>query len=912
MLRQSSRRLSNSLVHHIICGRATTSHQHQHAVMTKTITRHLSSTVDYRLEKTTSNALDVRRTPLGTMTVHQMDNTLTAATTWCHDGSSHGLESADLLVHRLGLELASGSQTARKFTSNVVTSHMQLISAYSNNQHNNEEQESERLDHAERLLRRLASWHKSGSTVIIDNGDLLPAKILTNLVQAWLKIDNEQRASELLLWWTTNSHFPTTDDDEQLVVPLFQDIWIKCLESENTVVKTNLTQKMQELTREYGWESLTEIMTRPVAASAATTAIQEEQLSSSTTTTSPQDDGRLLEINILMSKVIDFLQDASKTDFDKVCQYQNKLLRLPEFTLSQDICESLLDYYIRVEAPKEAAAWLKRLDQQQLSGSSSASSSSMFDRVLDVLKLLADSREEGGAQPWRATELFQRMEQLEEQGEGTITTEMYHLYCKIWVQSGEDLARKKVQEILEKQISAAKQGKIEKLPDKETYDLVFNFMLGSPQGAKNALALVVSQWKFVDEAVLQEKVGILMRKLAAFGLAQDAANLLRLAKKSNLSFDDETLTAYLLAHIASSDPVSTFTALQLVKLLEGQVPFECYSKTILALRSSRIHGAAQKERELMGTVLTEACNGNFSATTDQIRRFVEQLTAIMCRQRRPDEADEVFRFFQRKRRKDDSARLDLLTTQCFNNLMQGWLDTGKPKSLESTFVRLANYYKAGNSHLVPNKTSFSLYLKAVSKAENSADKAEKVLGEMLALHSKTGREDLKPDDGHFNSALIALKEEAPRDVVDRSMALLRQMKDLGILSEPFTFDTVMNSILASDVDNQFSKVMGVRKIMKEAGIEPSYFTHSVTLNACSRASAGELELALGTALESMDRLRESKTNAIVYTTFVKALRHLLKNGDRRKEKVVSQALQFCREDGVLNQRLERQFQSLLG
>ncbi|KAI2513729.1 hypothetical protein MHU86_512 [Fragilaria crotonensis] len=872
MLRLSSRRLSASFLHHLT-GRSFRRYASSNV--------HRPATIEPPLEAFTETALDRRRTPLGTMSRNQLESTLSAVNAWCQHG---GLDSADSLVHRLGLELASGSLAARDYKDKVVETHLQLIEAYIA-EHQGDQNNT--LEDAERLLQRLALWYNRGSVSDV------PAGAVANLVDAWLADGNDERASALLIWWT--KVFPV---DEESLIPIFKRVIDSSFDSDNDAVMIKLTLKLQALGKENGWASLDDIMYGKIPVAAQ----DDKSVSSPNEPDVKVDDSRSSGMNILKMKMIGFLKDASKSDIAKVNQYQTKLVRLPEFELTQDICESLLDFYIRAEFPKEAAVWLQHLDR--------AGSTTVFDKVLDVLKLFADNKDERSH--WRANELFKRMEELEGQGQGIITTEMYNLYCKIWAQSGEAVAKAKVKEILTKYIVAANGGHADKTPNAQSLDLVFDFLLDSEEGARTALLFILAQWKSFEGGVLQDKVGVFLPKLVNFGLIGEAERLLRLAKSSNCSFDDDTLSSYVSAHTTSSNPMSVFAALDVVKELEGRVPFVCCANVILGFLNVKVPAAAQRERALLESVLKGAYDGTLSAPTDQVRHFIEFVIFILTKQGRYTEAEKILLLFESKQ--GGTARTDLLTPACFNNVMNGWLVGRKVDKVGSTFERLFQYGESDDSHLAPNLKSFSLYLKGLSNTPRSADRAEEILQTMLTRYSQTSDPDLKPDDGHFNSVLISLRNDAPPDVVDRSMALLQEMKALGVISESFTFDIIMKSILGSQVDNKFAKVMEVQKMLEEAQITPSAFTHNIILTACSCANKSETESALHTAIQSMQRLREfeERPNAVDYAAYVKVLRRLLKKRSKENIQIVAEAIQSCREDGVLNEKLVNDFRTLLG
>jgi hypothetical protein len=842
------------------------------------ISRHFAS-INYRhLESITNYMLDSRKNPSGTMDADQIQNSLMAVSTWCTD--RNGLVTADRLVNRLGAEFSSGSFVAQKFTDDLVDSHFQVILSTCELS----PRDPPSLERAEGLLRRIVTWRQRG--IIPD----IPIDGIDALVRAWIALDEDAKAAELLFWWTD-----MFSANEQELAPLFLQMLQHSFDAKSDMAAP-LIRQMQKLKNESGWKGHAIDTTNLSSVSTESTTGTEAEATA-------EDEARVVEISMLVRKVTDFLQDAAEEDLERVQQYQKKLLQLTDFSITEELCLSILDYYIRVKDSKEATAWLQRLDQF-------GSKLSIFDKVLDVLKVLADGKPEGA--PWRVAEIFQRMEQLEEEGAGAVTAEMRHLYCVVWAQSGEPVAEKKIDEIVQRIVSTASEKGTKEPLNKDTYELAFNVLVKSVKGSRSALALLASQWEHLEISTLEDHIRLLMGQLAVSGMSKEANMLMKLASKGNLTVSDDTLVDYVESHAASPDPKSVFRALDIVEQLRGEhVPFECHSRRIRALFGAQGRGAIQEQRALVASVLSGVCNGSITAPAEQVRDLIEYLTNVMVKQGLPEEAENVVKQVEQGESDADRSNLDYLSTRSFNNIMAGWMERGAPKKLGWQFARLKKYHDAGILHLKPDRVSYALFLQVLTKRDQYAAKAEEVLQELLSAYGKSGTEDLKPDEGHFHSVLIALKGELPTDVCDRSMALLVQMKNMGLLSKPFSFNIAMQSILASKDEDIFRRVLDVQALMKEAGIEPNEITHSSLLKACSLSIPASKENALEVAIACIGHARtHTIVDTHVYTGLIKAFRHLLRN-DRRNNELVFAAMKACRKDGLLTKPLEQHFRSLL-
>lgn len=820
--------------------------------------------------------LNSTRIPRGTMSADQINKTLYAVSAWCHN--HRGLATADRLVNRLGAEFASGSFVAKKFTKNLVDSHLHVIISTCEVSPNDQDS----LERAEALLRRVVAWNQSGAIPEI------PVIGLEALVQTWLALGEDAKAADLMLWWT--DHF--TSHEEQLA-PFFDRILKQSFDADNDL-SADLIQKIQELKHESGWKSFR--IDTPELQVSSTSSADDTELDL-------EGEERSLEMVMLMSKMVEFLSNASKEDYDEVQTYQKKLLQLTGLDLTEDVCESLLKYYIRIKDSKQATVWLRKLDQF-------GSGSSIFDRALDVLRLLADGKP--GGTPWRAAEIFQRMEQLEADDAGTVTPKMCQLYCSIWRQSGEAAAEKQIEDTVQKMMVAAMNKDPENQLDKETYKVAFGILVHTSAGLTTALKLLIERWHDLDKSILEDHTRILMRKLAGFGRAKEAGMLLQLACKANMTFDDKAISKYVEAHVTSPDPMSVFEAFDYINQLNGRnVSFECYAQTIRVLLEVKWTEGAREEMNLITFVLYAVRDGSLVATVEEVRKLVDDITSQMAKKHQAAEAETILDIFQSNGSGADFSKLDYLSTTSFNNVLEGWVEIDTPKKVAAQFSKLKQYHDAGVPHLMPDRVSYGLLLRAFSKRNNCADEAEQILKLLLALYQQSGLENLKPDEGHFQSVLIALEAEAPADVAAKRLKLIDQVKELDVSIGVVTFNAVMAALLGSNSETMFSRIFEYQQLMVKASVEPNQITYRILLDACAISRSLDKQLAIDLVLESITQARQSGlVDVHIYSSATKALQRLL-SGDKRAAKITSALMRDCKKDGLLDANLEVEFQKLI-
>jgi len=484
------------------------------------------------MRRNSADNFNLRRLRLGTMNAIQMDNTLYSVAEIFQQESfpRQGLEFAEFMLNRLGAEYASGSQVARQYTSDLYSMHSFLLSIYHEdlsfaNLHQDE------LDRIERLLRRLTSlYHNLGVNSLKEPPSVT---VLVTLARAYLELDNVCKTVDLLLWWTEESQA-----DESELAPLFRETIKKCLSIGDEHITRELIDRMKALKAECGWTNFSYENNSEVPSTKEPKRTDEFESNEDFENMPPADNdlSRNNEIGILADKVIAFVTNASKEDRQQVCLYGNRLFNIHEIRSRDDVCTVFVDYYVRTENVKAATTWLQRLDQL-------SRSSDVFNKFEGVLGIF-DKDPQLSRSPIRAVELFQRMESLESEGRGVLSTDMCNKLLRILANSKNEQSKSVLYEILGRLFIAAKKKNAIRVPNEDTYNIL---LMNKPSQAevKKALTLFAMYWKRDLNAENQiQIIDMFIRQLSQHGMVEEAKNLMDLTAKANITLLNSTFAEY--------------------------------------------------------------------------------------------------------------------------------------------------------------------------------------------------------------------------------------------------------------------------------------------------------------------------------------------------------------------------------
>jgi hypothetical protein len=320
----------------------------------------------------------------------------------------------------------------------------------------------------------------------------------------------------------------------------------------------------------------------------------------------------------------------------------------------------------------------------------------------------------------------------------------------------------------------------------------------------------------------------------------------------------------------------------------------------------------EKQNTLIGFVLHELVQSTFPATQEEIQSFLEFLTNSYLNLGRIHDAENVLLYFESNQVSDQRA--NYLTSICFNHVMKGWLDAGEYERVESIFERLETYGKSRYNLFSHDRISYSLYLGALSKRSNSADQAERILQNLLDKYENESSEASNLQICDFDSALIALRNESPPDVIERSVKLLEAMRSYGILFDSHSFEIVMNSILESRCHDKLFKILELLTSMKEIGLNAGNETAVIILKACiNHTEEHESTFAVETARQLLKDVWQTgvPVDSSTYMLYLTILRKVLKPKSQDDIQIITEALDFCREDGAMTNKLNASFKSLL-
>jgi len=773
-----------------------------------------------------SNNMNFREARLGTMSFEQVNQAL-CSTNELFQGKEfprQGLEFADFMVHRLGAEYASGSTIAQQFTNEVYFLHCFLLSVY-HEELSLTNPQPDKLNRAERLLRRLASLY-----LYLDNDDPAvedppPVGIIVTLVKSWLKLNDEKKAVGLLIWWTAESQ-----DDELELSPLFREALLHCFSVEDEKLTRLILARMKELKSDFGWNSFNESSTSignehdiediDKMTSPGTDVLSYGEFMDSTSADSSK--GSEIRVSVLTEEIIEFAKVATIHDEQKIHRYVDKLMSVPGLHTSDQFYEALVDYYVKIKNGKEAIFWLQRLDQASVSGC-------ILNKFEDVLQVIEDDTKESHSS-MRAMELFQRMEYLESEGRGVVSINAYNRICRIFMKTRDLHAKKKMEEILRRIFSMTGKNSDGNLPNEDSFDILLANKSGRSE-IQEALQCLARNWNDnMDTESKKNVAGKFMSKLARHGMATEAETLLALCLQTKVPLQNPILEDYLMTHVRSSDPNRVFNEISRLVKSQGTLPFDCYAKTILKLPS---YGFIDREKEmaLLTSVLSLINNGELVVSNEDGRKFVEESTNNLRLQKRHLEGELVLSLLEDSSC-SDTTNLQLLSVKSFNNIMMACMKANEFGLVQSLFDRLLGHYKAGNTRLVPDSVSHSIYLNTISRQPKCASKAEETLKEFLRLHSSIQTEEMKPDESHFTLVLTALRRELPPDLVSRTLTLIDQMQKRDMLSVTFMSGNVLRTILQSSLNTmKDAEKSRFRAIMTELEMEPSELNSFLPINA---------------------------------------------------------------------------------
>jgi hypothetical protein len=861
------------------------------------------------MEGLTQKLLHASSTPLGTMSAYVVDDAITASQYWISVRSGYAIDSADRLLQRLMYERASGAIAAQKRTKAIADLQRQVLQSWLTLG-----SFLSAIERAETILGRMVEWHDRGLS------SHLPFPEMIALVKLCVYEGNyPTNAAKQLLQWTENPNPETATK----LVPLLNATLMLCVQEEDRTTAIPLIERMEKLEKEHEWQDLVidadarkVILDASLMETKAITYYQDKDGSSSRFTP--------LELKVIHERFIGFLQSASKNYRPKALEITKQMDTLSQSDLTHDVFKALVQYFVRIEDPKQATHLLQRLDVGNRSEPSDKAVSP--DLFIDVLDLWAKSQDSDA--PWRAQEVVTRMEELENLKLLNVTTRCYNLLCEAWVSSDELIATQKVEAILSRMLSAKEKGDASKAPDRETYKLYLRLRPNDYNLSTRAVSEIMEHGEQLHAEDLSQVLESTFEALAAHGeqgasskvlhgKGHAASKLLHQAVERGMVVTPSMCINALEVYRVSRQPTAVIRELEFLEAIPGMVlPLACYE---IAVRTLLDAPGLPYEREeaLVAKTLELYSTGKLAAESHEMETLMKRVMQELEYQGRATAVEGMLKTLERLVLSNEASVKDIgVPLDCFNNAIKCWADEQNAEKTTEILERLLSYYKVGHESLLPNASSFLMTIKCQSTEGSSNDmavKAEAILVQMCELYESTGNDLCKPDAHCFNATFLAWKKVGTLEAIERSTKLLENMLSLGIEPEIFTFNTVMQIVAYAPDDIahiKFGKISQLMKLMQEAGLEPNRFSYFFMLRACANVKKEEeRDHALQKAMDSMGRLRQSREADLgSYRVFAKAIRNLLRRErDQKRDKIAAWSCLQCYEDGFLDERNKELF-----
>lgn len=384
---------------------------------------------------------------------------------------------------------------------------------------------------------------------------------------------------------------------------------------------------------------------------------------------------------------------------------------------------------------------------------------------------------------------------------------------------------------------------------------------------------------------------------------------------------------------------------------------------VLSLSRSRSkERGIRSMRDLFSKICQQYEDGKGDINSDFIVGLSEKLLKSLKNTGRPDDAEQLL--LQLEGRMKASQGKFPVSAACFDHVMIA-RHTDLPK-VRSTFGRMVDYKVAGFAGASPTSSSFSIYLRALSKGRNAGAVKEAMDALELLLTLSEMDKSVRPDCAlHFNPVLLLLMDAGGEEALTKACDLIYRILDLGIRPEAFTFTTILQAhmkfeggdgeassrraerildriIAEYEGGNEdvrpnamaFNSVIGalgrsgradavpqtsrLLEEMTRLGVEPNMCTYNTLLDVCARAGGvcdkKTKRAALEVAIDAMVRMRAHDSgvspNEVTYTTLLKVYQNLVPSYDDRYL-LARKAFQMCCADGLMSDAVLQSFRSVL-
>jgi hypothetical protein len=864
------------------------------------------------LQRLTNSILYAGKTPLGTMTTAQWDDTLLAMLYWFRDGDGDKgddkgflpegmiastsstdhvkatgfvVDVVDRLLHRLIYEHATQSVAARHRADDLAQWTLAVLGAWLEVGQDFPASKMP-VERSDKLWAKIIAWRDQGLYK-----DKLPVQELARLVQAWLTLQSPEgtkKAADLLLSDHVGEFLLQGD---HTIIPCFHRALEQSIQFAESCgdLSSTLMGRMKELSLEPGWEAI-----QPNEE-----AVQSQLLDSFLRNGNAADNQKGLssfETQALQRKMLKLLNEAGDEDTEKVDDVIERWNAIETGQqLTNEITQALFEYYARIGDPRKATSWLFKYDQM---GVHHDQKSKQFERLIH---LWSESDLPDAA--WRSEELLPRLEELVLRDGGTVDTLVYSSIARLWLSSGDVRSNAKVQEL----VSRAKTVDASLLQVSLDASLESSkFSVGSVTQATNQF---MQLWDELDE---KERSGITAdtaRVIAKGKLAPKGIELVQFLVKKGIVPSTAVCENLTRAFSATSEPSDVILLIDLLEGCGASLSFDCYRSAIISVNGTRNKHWSSHTKDILTRLLDKVCDDNLEAAPKEIGEVLAIVLDSFADVQRELDAMETLRLAEKKLLTPDRvSAVSPVPLACFQSVMSVLVVKGELPLVAELFDRVWGYYRMGYTDLLPDANFYMIYLTALAKEgerSSTLDKREEMLNQLIQLYESTGREECKPSDRMFNS-IYSPKTEATEEHVQRAISLLDKMIALDVeIQDAYAFNTAMNLILESKSNTAYRRVLDIAERMEKAGVSADSYTLLNILRACGRAREQERQEALNKAMAILGEIRRTgRADTRTYNLVFRILGELLPSRDSKMlDPLVEAIFQLCCDDGSFTKNI---------
>ena len=429
--------------------------------------------------------------------------------------------------------------------------------------------------------------------------------------------------------------------------------------------------------------------------------------------------------------------------------------------------------------------------------------------------------------PASATRVLQRMYNLSISfsNEYALTIAPFNQVLKLWEESGESQAQRRVHEIAD-WISEL-DGQVN--PDATTYVHMLRVLLNDKgdglkwsndkgDGLKSSGTFYTTLNKFLDcwkvghtnveAGVLSDALSravreLSMEKLETWDRHHAADELVNRAIAMGIQPSASILQTLLVAHANSRRGLQAERVLdQMVRLhhdgiMEEGPEFSCYEHTVRSLAGSKKRKIVKKMEHTFSRLLDRCEAGEIEYSCDRLCSLSCTVMGVMASSGALRDAELVLTRMLSILTTNDANFL--LINRCFRVLLKVYANRGDIENLESTLYRLFRSADSGGDNLAPDAINFDICIRQYSKAAQTANsdsgtmfrtKAVDLFEQQIKLY-ESGNESAKPKVDTFKTVIVALKDIGGQSSLGKALDLVTRISEIDVT--PTTY--ILNNVL---------------------------------------------------------------------------------------------------------------------